>query len=314
MKITNKIYETNSSHKNDEGELSIFEVGKIIWGGKWIIAIITTLFFCGSVIYSISLPNIYKSDLILAPAKEGSSNNLSSLASQYSGIAAITGINIGGNNSNRVTQAVEFMKSWAFLEGFIDEYDLKSTIMGTVGWNKSNNKLIYNEDLYDPALNTWKTDGAESLEPTSFQTYKKLSSMIIISNDIKTGMLTISVEHYSPLIAFEWVNLLKQKINTFYQQQDITEAKTNIDYLKAKIKETNVNEMRSVFYNMIESQTKTLMLAEVSDQYLIKTVVPAKISEVKSKPKRSLICLFGGIIGMFISVIFIFISRLYAQR
>lgn len=65
--------------------------------------------------------------------------------------------------------------------------------------------------------------------------------------------------------------------------------------------------MQPVFYNMIESQTKTLMLAEVSEQYLNKIVVPAKVAEIKSKARRALIVLLGILIGGMFSIVIILI-------
>ena len=56
---------------------------------------------------------------------------------------------------------------------------------------------------------------------------------------------------------------------------------------------------------MIEEQTKTLMLAEVSDEYVFKTISPAKVSEEKAKPKpkRALIVMLGGMLAVIIVLI-----------
>ena len=85
----------------------------------------------------------------------------------------------------------------------------------------------------------------------------------------------------------------------------MAESRKNIDYLEGKISETSIAEMQTVFYNMIESQMKTLMLAEVDDQYLFKQVVEPKVAERKSKPKRALICILFVVLGGFASVFFI---------
>ncbi len=60
--------------------------------------------------------------------------------------------------------------------------------------------------------------------------------------------------------------------------------------------------MQSVFYQLIEEQTKTLMLAEVSDEYVFKTLSPARVEEQKSKPKRIVVVL-GFILGGFLSLL-----------
>ncbi len=84
---------------------------------------------------------------------------------------------------------------------------------------------------------------------------------------------------------------------SYVQKQDREEAIKSINYLKEKINETNITDMQSVFYQLIEEQTKTLMLAEASDEYIFKTISPAKVSEEKAKPKRALIVILGFLLG-----------------
>lgn len=300
----------NTASEADD-EIDLRELWNVIWAGKLKIITITSVFAIASVIFALSLPNMYKSQMVLAPAQSDSKGGLSGLASQYGGLAAMAGINLGGGDSSRIVQAVELMKSWPFLEGFINKYNLKPQIMAVESWNIKTNELIYDYDIYNPEIKTWTREvdleAGETPEPTSYETFEALSSMLSITIDEETGLLKISIEHFSPQIAFEWVGLLKQEVNSFYQKKDMLEAQKNIDYLKAKIAETNVTDMQSVFYKMIESQTKTLMLAEVSHQYLIKTVIPAKIAEEKSSPKRALICILGTLLGAMFGLMFVLI-------
>ncbi|WP_143870076.1 Wzz/FepE/Etk N-terminal domain-containing protein [Catenovulum sediminis] len=301
---------------NRDDEIDLRELWNVIWAGRIKIIAITAVFAIASVIYALSLPNMYKSQIVLTPAQTDGKNGMGALASQYGGLAAMAGINLGGGDSSRIEQAIELIKSWPFLENVINKYNLKPQIMAVEGWNKTTKELIYNKDIYNPESGEWTLDVDEGKdpEPSSWKAYQAFSSMLTVTNDAKSGMLTIGIEHYSAQVAFEWVKLLKQEINHFYQQQDMVEAQKNIDYLSGKIAETNVTDMQSVFYNMIESQTKTLMLAEVSDQYLVKTVVPAKVAEEKSKPRRGLICILGTILGGMFGLLFVLVRHFTANN
>ena len=70
--------------------------------------------------------------------------------------------------------------------------------------------------------------------------------------------------------------------------------------------------MQNVFYQLIEEQTKTLMLAEVKDEYAFKVIDPPVVPEEKVGPKRALICilsiLLGGMLGVAI-VLIRYVSR-----
>lgn len=296
-----------------DDEIDLRELWNVIWAGRIKIIAITAVFAIASVIYALSLPNMYKSQLLLAPAQTDNKGGLGALAAQYGGLASIAGIDLNGGDDGRIEQAVQLLKSWPFLDDFVRKYNIKPQVMAVEYWNKKTNNLVYDPDIYDIENNIWTRDvnveKGETPEPTSYETYEEISELISITVNEKTGLLTIAVEHYSANVAYEWVELLKQEINSFYQQQDMLEAQKNINYLKAKIAETNITEMQSVFYNMIESQTQTLMLAEVSDQYLVKTVVPAKVAEEKSKPKRALICVLGLMLGTMLGFMIVLITH-----
>ncbi|MDF4350689.1 Wzz/FepE/Etk N-terminal domain-containing protein, partial [Vibrio parahaemolyticus] len=55
--------------KSTDDEIDLRELFKALWKGKWIIVVATFIFAIGSVLYSLSLPDIYKSDALLAPAE-----------------------------------------------------------------------------------------------------------------------------------------------------------------------------------------------------------------------------------------------------
>jgi LPS O-antigen subunit length determinant protein (WzzB/FepE family) len=65
--------------------------------------------------------------------------------------------------------------------------------------------------------------------------------------------------------------------------------------------------MQTVFYQLIEEQTKTIMLAEVSQEYVLKTIDPANAPEEKAKPKRALIVVLGTMLGGILSVLIVLV-------
>lgn len=130
--------------------VTLGELWGAIWGGKFLIIAITAFFSISALFYALSLPNMYKSTLVLAPAQAEGKGGMGALAAQYGGLAAMAGINLGGGDSARIKQAIELIKSWPFLESFISKYNLKSQIMAVQGWDRKTAKLIYDYDTYNP--------------------------------------------------------------------------------------------------------------------------------------------------------------------
>lgn len=301
-------FDSLSAPRDDEIDLR--EIWSVLWDGKWWVTSITFLFAVGSVIFALSLPNQYKAEVVLAPAQE-QNGGMSGLAAQYGGLAAMAGINLGAASNSDVDQALALVTSWPFLHRFVEKYKIKPLVMAVEGWDRASGRIIYDEEIYNSETREWTREPKPDrpVEPTSYEVYEKFIQMLAVNQDTATGLIQLSVEHYVPSLAYEWVGLLTLELNRHFQMRDIREANRNIDYLREKVEETSIAEMQSVFYRMIESQMKTLMLAEVSDEYLVKSVVEARLPERKSKPRKALICIIGTILGSLLGMISVFVGR-----
>ncbi len=91
--------------------------------------------------------------------------------------------------------------------------------------------------------------------------------------------------------------------------RDVREANNAIAYLQRQLAATQLVEMQQVFYQLIETQTRITMLADVRDEYVFRVIDPAVVPERKSAPRRALICILGTMAGSFFSLLFVFIRR-----
>ena len=121
------------------------------------------------------------------------------------------------------------------------------------------------------------------------EAYQEFSDRLIVARNDGTGFITISFDHYSPNIARQWVEWLVKDINETIMRQDVAEAEQAITYLNSQIESTSLADLQNVFFRLIEEQTKIVMLAKVSDEYLLKTLDPPVAPEKKDRPRRFLI-------------------------
>lgn len=319
--LTNNVHPDSQllSEKKQGEELRVefSELWHAIWGGKWLVIVMTTIFAISSIFYAISLSDEFKSTATLIPASSSSSSSLSRLAGKFGGLASLAGINLkGGGEQDKAVIAMELIKSWGFLEEFIAQNKIEVAVFAATGWDRVNNKLVIDPELYDINNSTWVREfdaaSGETAAPGSWELYEVFVEMINISQDDDTGIITLTVEHYSPYLAKEWADKLVLAINQHLQKQDRKDASNSIEYLKEQIDATSISEMQTIFYQLIEEQTKNLMLAEVSKEYVFKTISPAKVAEEKSGPFRAVMVvlgtLLGGVLGVLI-VLFRYFSR-----
>ena len=65
-----------------------------------------------------------------------------------------------------------------------------------------------------------------------------------------------------------------------------------------QINNTNVSDLKQLFYGMIESQTSKAMLAEVRSEYAFRVIDPAIAPELKNSPFRAFITLLSVIYSL----------------
>ncbi len=239
---------------------------------------------------------------------------MSALAGNLSGLASLAGVRLGHGGSDKTVIAMEVMKSRHFIMGFIEKYDLLVPLMAANGWDRASQKLIIDQNLYNEAEKKWVRDVKPPLQakPTDWEIYNKFSKILSISQDKKTRLVTVAMEHYSPQLAQELVVAFVQEINAVMRERDIADATKSIKYLSYQLERTPVADMRLVFSQLIEEQTKTMMLAEVRDEYVFMTIDPAVVPDRKVKPRKAVICILGTFLGGMLGLLIVLV-RYFAQ-
>ena len=298
-----------------DDEIDLRELFGVLWAGKIKIIAITAVFAIASIIYALSVPNQYKATALLAPAQSGG-GGLSGALGQLGGLASLAGVSIGGGESSEGQIAQEIMKSWSYIEGFIADNDIAVEVYAAQGWSKGSNELQIDADLYDAETKTWLVENNNAGEvgpPSSWKLFESFSKRLAVSEDKKSGLVSVSIEYYSPQIAKQWVDMYVESINRFMQQRQVNKVTRNIAYLQEQIGKTSIAEMQEVFYSIIEEQTKNKMLAEASPDYAFVAVGPSMVPEQKSQPKRALICILGTLLGGMLSVLLVLVMH-YARK
>ena len=293
-------------HYDDSIDLG--EVFVVLWAGRLKIFVITAIFAIASVIYALSVPNQYKATTLLAPA-QSSGGGLSGALGQLGGLASLAGVSLGGGETSEAQIAQIIMKSRSFIEVFIESNNLAVELYATEGWDKASSKSIINSDSYDSERKQWLFEGGA---PSSWTLYKAFSEKLSVSEDIGTGLLSVSIEHYSPRIAKQWLDLYVSGVNEHMQKRQMVKVTRNIEFLEAQIEKTNIAGMQEVFYTIIEEQIKSKMLAEASPDYAFAVVSASMVPEQKSQPRRALISILGTLLGGMLSVLLVLVMH-YAR-
>lgn len=290
-----------------DDEIDLGQLWAVLWAGKWWIIGISLLAAILAVAICLQMPNVYRAKVVVAPSEEAQGGGIGAMAGQLGGLASLTGINLGAGKVDKSGFAQEVLKSRAFIVEFIARHQLLVPLMAAEGWDLKTDQLLIDDELYDVTSASWvrEVKPPKTVIPSDWEAFEEFQKIFSVEQDKLSGMVTITVDHYSPTIAAQWASLLVADINNVMRERDVSEAQRSIEFLKEHLQKTSVAEVQNIFYQLIEQQAKTIMLAEVRPEYVFKTVDPAVAPEKKEKPKRALIVVLATMLGGMLASFFV---------
>ena len=302
----------SNKHPNDfDDEIDLRELFYVLLEGKWIIVSLTAFISIVGVIYSLSLPNIYESKAMLVPVN--SSSGISGALGSYSGLAGLAGISLpsGGDEGNSA-KAIQKISSLSFFENNILTNIYLPDLMAVKSWNSKTNIVAFDENVYEANTNSWVRDYSYPRQQIpsaqeSFAVFKK--KHLALSEDKKSGFNTLSIKHQSPFVAKQWAELIINEVNSFYRQKDKSESEKSVSYLNQQISMTGLSEIKQVLAKLLQEETKKLTLIEANQFYVFDYIDPPAVMELKSEPKRALICILSALLGAILSALLVLIRH-----
>jgi uncharacterized protein involved in exopolysaccharide biosynthesis len=236
---------------------------------KVFIALCTVACVLGASIYAFMATPMFRAEAAITEAHDSNLQGNAPIAGQLGGIASLAGLALGvGGGQGR--EALATLKSRRLAELFITRYGLKDRLLA-------------------------RTRGPRTMWH-AVALFRK--DVLNVDEDRKTGVTTISMYWTSPTEAAQWANDYIALSNEVMRNRAADDARRNIDYLTNQLRQTASVEVQRALNNLVESETKTLMLAGRAD-YAFATIDPAVPPELKASPKRVIIILVALVAGLF---------------
>ena len=281
-----------TEQRYEEDEIDLKELFSTIWKYKWKIGIFTFLITSGVVGYLITVPNIYKSELILVPQEQKSS------AGGFGALAGLAGIDMGGGEVSAFTNMDIVLKDFSFQTKVMEEYSLLEQI-------ENPQNLVY---LF--GLEFEKEDSLEMslLEERVFLVYQKILSILKISEDKKSGIITISAEMTDRFLAKKLVDIYISEVTTYLRELDMKDIDSKIEFYEKELFETQNIELQSKLTKLLSTLIQKRVLANASEFYIVKKITDSRVPTVleKIKPKRGLIVVVAFITSLILAIFGVF--------
>lgn len=267
-------------------QISLKEVLQVLWARRWLALSFIAVLVAGAILAAWLAPRKYEASTLISAVTESPGGSqmgaLSSVMSQFSGLASLAGLSVGANTRKAETIAV--LQSRALTEEYIKQNNLLPVLFAK---------------LWDSRLKRWKVTDPKKI-PNLWAANQLFKSRIRdVTEDAKTGLVTLRITWKDPVVAAAWANGLVQATNDYLRGQAIAEADRNIAYLEEQAAKTDVVGVRQAIYSILENQIDKEMLARGTEQYALKVLDPALPPNGPSSPKPlmwTLLALFSGLV------------------
>ena len=295
--------QTHPSNPSKEITVDLKELIGLLWGGRKLIILITSVIAVCTMVYALSLTNYYRSEAIMSMmATEQQSIGLARIGS----LASFAGINLKSEGT-KGAMIVNTINSRAFLKHLLSFDDVLPSIVAAESYDSESKKLVFNPDIYDATNKEWL-----QAKPSYLQAYPVYRGMITIDFHDVRNTIFIEAEHISPIFAQEFLTLIIREADNSIRQRDLLRSSQAIEYLTSELAKTPLTEVRTSINGLMQRQLEQQMRGGISSNFVINVVDPPFIPIHKSRPSRTFICLIGGFFGFVIAIFWVVLRHYYA--
>jgi uncharacterized protein involved in exopolysaccharide biosynthesis len=280
-----------SAHANTAGDrLATQDVSRILWNGRIPLVAITLGITLATTAAAFLIPAKYEANVVMMPVPESESEDkiggLGSAASQIGGgLASLAGLSATGNTLK--TEAMAILDSEAL----------------TVRYIRENNLLpVLYKSRWDPVRMQWKPGATV---PTLWKANRNFRGVRTLTDNLKTGLITLTISWRDPNQAAKWANDLVAMTNEYLRTKAVDEAERNITFLEEEERRSTVVTLQQASAALKETQLRKMMLARSRTEYALRVLDPATVPEKQAFPVPAIWIPAGFFGGLFLAVLFV---------
>ncbi len=272
-----------------EEETNLLDYLIVLLKYKWLIIAMVFVAGVASVIYSLQLTNIYRSEATIIPRK-GEKTATSSTLSALRGLGGFAGelIGLGGGGS---------------IEKF--ELVLKSRILARRILSKHRDEIlsVLYEEIWDKDKKIW----TDNPHPTTQDITNAIGGLLTIQKE-KGGVLKLQVDFKDPVFAKKMVEHYITELSESLREETLKDAAENQRFLRRQLERTLDVLLKEKIYILLAKEIEKETFASAQKHYSFTVLDPPIVSDLNKriKPNRRNICVLSVIVAFFTAVLFAF--------
>ncbi|NWF66323.1 MAG: hypothetical protein HXX81_02530 [Campylobacterales bacterium] len=288
-----------------EDEIDLKELFNTILKYKKHIFLFTTVVTIITLMYILSIPNVYKSEVTLSPQQE-KSPSLGGLGA----LAGMAGIDIGGGGSTSPDISFNLvLNDFSFMREFINKHNLTKKLNDPKISENYTFALGF-RTLFDikNGLFSKSEMNEEQIKAQLFETYKLLTQSISISADKKSLLITATAKHSDPTLAKYLIEIFLKDASDYLIKIDLEDLDKKITYYETELKKATDPSLKAQLSQLMSALIQKKVLIQASEYYNVKQIIKPVVAHPKNKegPKRAMILIVSFVTSFILSIFGVF--------
>jgi uncharacterized protein involved in exopolysaccharide biosynthesis len=279
------VAELNNARAPAEGsdpDLDLRTLFWLIWRRKLLVVGVVLSTVGAALLGSLFMTPVFRASTIAVPAEvdSGGLGSLGSALSQFGGLAALAGLELGSGGST-IEETLAVLRSREFTEGFIREEGLLPILFEETRFGRGD-------------------------EPTLAKAYRFFDRDIrAVARDARSGLVTVQIEWRDPILAADWANKLVGRLNAEMRARAIAKTNAAVGFLEKELLATTIVDTRTAIGRLMEAQINQRMLANVTEEYALRVVDKAMPPDDDDpiRPRRLFLAVVSGAVGFLVAVL-----------
>ena len=282
-----------------DDELGLLQIGAILRAGWKFIATSTIIFVAAAVMYLNNAAYLYTAELRVTPVESSASaGKLAGLA----GLASVAGLSLPQDSSGMsFSLYLAGLRSREVAERLADQPEIRRTLFANE-WNEQRQTF---EEPSSPlgafAKGLKKVLGLPIYAwtpPDAARLHDRLQQDLVVVQDPKTPVVTISFSHTDPEFAARLLTATHEAVDAYLRRKALARSGQYISYLSTKLATVTLAEHRAAIAEALSEQERTRMLASSSLAYAAEPFGRAVVSMKPTSPRPAVVLSIALIVGL----------------
>jgi uncharacterized protein involved in exopolysaccharide biosynthesis len=255
---------------------------RVIWRYRYLVGCMSVLCALIAVYIALTAKEIFRAEVVVTVVHDNGMNGSSDSSGSLGGLASLAGLSLGGGAD--------------------------ADAQGTLASRHLIEELVKRDNLLPQLARAGKRS------TLWFAVKRFQEEVVVVHDDPLKGLTSVTMDWTDAATAAKWANDFIAVANELLRTHDLENSTRNVAYLHEQFAQTKEVAIQIALSNLIERETKKLMLANARSEYVFRIVDPAATPEVRHSPKRTLLVLSGFVLGFFVGALIAFGRDAFRRR